>query len=238
MKKTKYITSGGLAFSEEKDMKKLQRFSREGWHLKDFAFMGYTLEKGEPADFIYSIDYRTLEDGEEDEYLDVFDSSGWSHVASAATIHLFRAPAGTKPLYTDRETTVEKYGRNSAWIGKAALPLVLLTGIAWAGAILSTGILNAFLFVAAVILTVMAVPAAWTALTAYENKWKAAGRIKAASLAKVLPFLIVMGALIAFVGFSNTNAAVKMFLSMLAGALALPLLVWAVMASANRLRAK
>lgn len=238
MKKTKYITSGGLAFSEEKDMKKLQRFSREGWHAKDFAFMGYTLEKGEPADFIYSVDYRTLEDGEEGEYLDVFDSSGWSHVTSAANIHLFRAHAETKSIYTDRETTIEKYGRNSALVGKAALPLVLLTVLTWAGAVMSTGILNAVLLFIAIVLTIVAVPAAWTALTAYQNKWEAAGRRKAANVAKVLPFLIVMAALISFVGFSSMSAAVKMFLSMLAGAIAVPAIVWAVMALSNSVRAK
>ena len=47
MRQTKYITSGGLAFSEDKDMEKLRRFSLKGWHVSGFKFMGYTLEKGE-----------------------------------------------------------------------------------------------------------------------------------------------------------------------------------------------
>ena len=62
MKHTKYITSGGLAFSEDKDMEKLRRFSLKGWHVSDFKFMGYMLEKGELEDYIYSVDYRSLKE--------------------------------------------------------------------------------------------------------------------------------------------------------------------------------
>ena len=113
MRQTKYITSGGLAFSEDKDMEKLRRFSLKGWHVSGFKFMGYTLEKGESSDYIYSVDYRSLKEDEEEEYFDFFSSSGWSHIASEADIHLFRAHPGTKPIYTDRDTTVEKYKNSS-----------------------------------------------------------------------------------------------------------------------------
>lgn len=60
MSHSKYVMSGGLAFSEEKDMEKLQRLSLKGWHVRDFKFMGYTLEKGISTDYIYSVDYRLL----------------------------------------------------------------------------------------------------------------------------------------------------------------------------------
>ena len=106
MSQTKYITSGGLAFSENKDMEKLRRYSLKGWHVSDFKFMGYTLEKGVSSDYVYSVDYRSLKAEEEEEYFDFFSSAGWSHVASEADIHLFRAIPGTKPIYTDRHTTV------------------------------------------------------------------------------------------------------------------------------------
>lgn len=72
MKQTKYIMSGGLAFSEDKDMEKLRQFSLKGWHVSDFKFMGYTLKKGESFDYIYSVDYRSLNEDEVEEYLDFF----------------------------------------------------------------------------------------------------------------------------------------------------------------------
>ncbi|MDI3411344.1 hypothetical protein QKW52_18370 [Bacillus sonorensis] len=45
MKQRKYIMSDGLAFSEEKDMKKLSDMASKGWVLDSFAFMGYRLKK-------------------------------------------------------------------------------------------------------------------------------------------------------------------------------------------------
>ena len=72
MRQTKYITSGGLAFAEDKDMEKLRSYSLSGWHVRNFQFMGYMLEKGERAEYIYSVDYRLLKDNEEEEYFDFF----------------------------------------------------------------------------------------------------------------------------------------------------------------------
>ncbi|WP_353626051.1 DUF2812 domain-containing protein [Bacillus sp. JCM 19041] len=72
MRQTKYKMSGGLAFSEDKDMEKLRKLSLKGWHVSNFKFMGYKLEKGQSADYIYSIDYRTLTEEEKEEYLDFF----------------------------------------------------------------------------------------------------------------------------------------------------------------------
>lgn len=72
MRQTKYISSGGLAFSEDKDMEKLRRFSLKGSHVSHFSLMGYTLEKGESCDYIYSIDYRSLKEDDAEEYYELF----------------------------------------------------------------------------------------------------------------------------------------------------------------------
>lgn len=45
MTNMKYMMSGGLAFSEQKDMQKLQKNAQKGWHLSSFATLGYNLEK-------------------------------------------------------------------------------------------------------------------------------------------------------------------------------------------------
>lgn len=176
MRRTKYIISGGLAFSEDKDMEKLRRFSLKGWHVSDFKFMGYSLEKGESLDYIYSVDYRLVQEDEEDEYFDFFLSSGWSHIASNGDIHLFRARSGTKPIYSDRDTLVEKYKNLNSSMNYAAVPLVLLTVLTWGGTILSSGLLQSILQVIAVILSVVALPAAWTVIATYANKWKVEGK--------------------------------------------------------------
>ncbi|WP_255267008.1 DUF2812 domain-containing protein [Bacillus cereus] len=169
MRQTKYIMSGGLAFSEDKDMEKLRRFSLKGWHVSDFKFMGYTLEKGESSDYIYSVDYRSLKEDEEEEYFDFFSSSGWSHIASERNIHLFRAHPGTKPIYSDRDKSIEKYENSNHSMKCLAIPLVLITVLVWVGAMISSGTLKSLLHVIAVILSVIAIPTVWTVIATYNN---------------------------------------------------------------------
>lgn len=111
MRKSKYIMSGGLAFFEESDMEKLRKKSMQGWHIKKFSFFGYRLERGAPTDFIYTIDYYLLKEEEQEEYFDLFQVAGWEHVCTEHNMHIFRAPKGTKPIYSDSNTKEEKYNR-------------------------------------------------------------------------------------------------------------------------------
>ena len=227
MRRTKYIPSGGLAFSEDKDMEKLRRFSLKGWHVSDFKFMGYMLEKGESSDYIYSIDYRSLKEDEKEEYFDFFLTSGWSHIASEGNIHLFRAQPGTKPIYTDRDTTVEKYENFSGSMKNVAIPLVLITGLIWSGAIISSGPLKSVLLVVAIMLSVIAIPTAWTAVATYSNKWKVEERIGLVNLVKILPLLLLSIAVI--ISLFVKDSSVYIFAYMVIGAIALPTAIWVIM---------
>jgi hypothetical protein len=129
MKKVKYISNGGLAFFEEKEMKKLAKFAKAGWILEKFAGLGYKLRKEESQDIEYSLDYQKEAD---DEYFALFEAAGWIHVCSSGNeIHIFSAPTGTKPIYSDRPTTVEKYEREKNNMGKAALPAFISTVVLW-----------------------------------------------------------------------------------------------------------
>ncbi len=230
MRQTKYIMSGGLAFSEDKDMDKLRRFSLKGWHVNDFKLMGYTLVKGDCSDYIYSVDYRSLKEDEE-EYFNLFSSSGWSHIASEGDIHLFRAHPGTKPIYTDRETRSEKYRNSSNSMMKLAIPLAFITAFTWVGAIISAGILESLLIVAATFLSIIALPIAWTIMMTYSNKWKVEGRKGLVNLVKAIPFLIllIVAILLLFVGTADNDPTISLLTFMVAGAITLPTAVWAVM---------
>lgn len=238
MRKTKYMMSGGLAFSEEKDMEKLRRFSLKGWHVRDFKFMGYTLEQGESSDYIYSIDYRSLKEEEKEEYFDFFTSSGWSHIASEADIHLFRARPGTKPIYSDRDTSVEKYENSIRSMKNLAIPLVFITVLVWIGAMISSGTLKSFLLAAAAILTVIAIPTAWTVIATYNNKWKVKGRRGLVNLLKTIPFLLVFIAVIILLFFDRSGSAVRLLASMVIGAVAIPTVIWVIMSLYHKMRGK
>lgn len=231
MSHTKYVMSGGLAFSEEKDMEKLQRLSLQGWHVRNFKFMGYTLEKGTSTDYIYSVDYRLLKKEEAEEYFDFFSSAGWTHIASQGEIHLFRALPGTKPIHSDRETVVEKHdnlGNSIKWL---TISLDFLTVLLWIGALISTGTLHQTLTILAVILTVVAIPLTWTLITVYTNKWKAEGKKGLANLMKTLPILfLLLVAVIIWIVFDKRNNPILLFASMLIGAVTFQTAIWGLMA--------
>lgn len=127
MKTTKYVASGGLAFTETSDMKKLSKHARKGWLLESFAPFGYTLRKGEAQNLIYSVDYQMDADAD---YFALFEEAGWKKVCSAGgegAFHIFSAPPGTRPIYTDQDSLIERYERERKMSGKAALPLLILT---------------------------------------------------------------------------------------------------------------
>ncbi len=123
MKKTKYILSGGTAFAEKEDLQKLSDYAKKGWLLDRFAFLGYTLKKGKPQELQYSLDFQEHAD---DEYFLLFKEAGWQHVCSTGNaMHIFSALPGTKPIYSDVETIVDRYKREKHSVGKAALSILV-----------------------------------------------------------------------------------------------------------------
>ncbi|GAF11357.1 hypothetical protein JCM19046_2877 [Bacillus sp. JCM 19046] len=213
MTQVKHMMSGGLAFSEERDLKKLRQHSLKGWHVKDFRPGGYSLQKGESADYIYAFDYRLLATNERDEYLDLFTSAGWTPIASEAGIHLFRALPGTNPIHSDQESMVEKHESISRFMTALAYPVILLTIALWLGFLFAEGVLQTGLFYGALALTPLALPLTWTVLTLARNTAKAKGRSLFQLTTTVLPFALFL-ALIAILT-DNIASAIRMGASML-----------------------
>jgi len=227
MRQTKYMMSGGLAFSENKDMEKLRQFSLKGWHVNDFKFMGYSLTKGESSDYIYSVDYRSLQEDDAEEYFDFFLSAGWSHVASQGNIHLFRAQPHTKPIYSDRDTAVEKYESSARSLNYFAIPLVVLTILAWVGAMISSDMLQSILYTIAVIFAVIAFPTAFTVIATYHNKWKVKERGGLFRLFTAIP--VALFPIIIVILLVVNGSSVNMLVYMIVGAIAFPMSIWIIM---------
>lgn len=123
MKKTKYILSGGIAFTEQEDLQKLSDYAKKGWLLDRMVFFGYALKKGKPQELQYSLDFQEHAD---DEYFLLFKEAGWQHVCSTGNaMHIFSALPGTKPIYSDVETIVDRYKREKHSVGKAALSILV-----------------------------------------------------------------------------------------------------------------
>jgi len=237
MGKTKYMMSGGLAFSEDKDMERLRACSLNGWHICDIKFMGYALERGESTDYIYSVDYQTVNEEESEEYFDLFSAAGWTHITSKGDIHLFRATPGTKPIHSDRATVAVKHdnlGKSLKWL---AISMLFMTVLVWMGALISTGPLRTMLAIIATILCIVSIPLGWTVMTIYHNKWKAKGKKGLVHLVKTIPFLFILSvAVIISVVVDNSGRAFRIFASMAIGAIAFPAAIWIIMSLYHKVR--
>ena len=106
--KNKYLVISGLAFNEKGDMEKLSKYAKEGWILDSIVGgFFYRLRKGTPQNIVYSLDYQ---DKADEEYFSIFKEAGWDLAVSiGGKINIFSAPVGTKPIYSDMDTEVEKY---------------------------------------------------------------------------------------------------------------------------------
>lgn len=106
--KSKYVMIGGLAFSEESDLEKLKKYAKEGWILdKIVGGFFYKLRKAEPQNIVYSLDYQNEAN---EEYFAIFKEAGWTPVVSVENqMYIFSAQEGTKPIYSDSKTEIDKY---------------------------------------------------------------------------------------------------------------------------------
>lgn len=106
--KSKYVMVSGFAFSEESDMEKLKNYASEGWILEDIVGgFFYKLRKDKPQDIVYSLDYQTEIN---EQYFTIFKEAGWNLVVSVGKqMHIFSAQAGTKPIYSDSKSEIDKY---------------------------------------------------------------------------------------------------------------------------------
>lgn len=229
MRRTKYITSGGLAFNESKDMEKLRKYSLKGWHVSSFKCMGYKLEKGPSADYIYSVDYRSLKTEEAEEYFDFFTSSGWKYITSEGDIHLFQALPGTKPIYSDRETKVEKHDNLGAPMKLPAISLFFATLLVWIGLFTTSGAWQITFAVLTILFSMITFPLILSLIMINKNKWRVEGRLGLVKLTKTgLALFPILLAIIIFAAF-DLSKALRIIAAMIIGGVVAPTAVWAIM---------
>ena len=132
-----YQLGNGLAFSEGKDVKMFEEMSKNGYSLQNVNVFGfYKFEQSEPKELSYSIDYHSIEKGKEnlEEYIEIFENSGWEYVCGDCTIHYFRAPKGTVAIYTDQTNLSDKYNLmkkiSVMFVGVGGAVAVLFLGLA------------------------------------------------------------------------------------------------------------
>lgn len=148
---------------------------------------------------------------------------------------MFRAQPGTKPIYTDSDSTIEKYRSSSSMMKNLAIPSMLMTALSWVGVMNSSGTLKSLLIVIATILSAISVPAVWTAITTYSNKWKAEGRRGLANIGSIIPFLLLVIAVIILFFVSGTGSAVNIIAAGVIGGIVLPTAIWIIVSLYHKL---
>lgn len=164
----------GLAVDPGKDLRMFADMARQGKHLSGVAMLGHgwRFVDGEPEDVVYDLAY---ESDTTPDYFDIFRAAGWTPVLSLEGIHIFKAAPGTSPVHSSAESRREEAERNrDRYIrySAVALGVFLLTGI-----LLRTLAVGAA--VSAPVLTVLAVPVAYTLipLWGYSRSLRRLGRI-------------------------------------------------------------
>lgn len=121
----RYIMNMGLAFDEDRVMKKLSQMAKEGWILKEMSLFRYKLVKSQPKEIIYSMDYKELSK-DDNEYFELFKNSGWEHMCSFGPYHFFSAPPETVPIYTEKENYLSKYEKSKQVYKKTTIISIVI----------------------------------------------------------------------------------------------------------------
>jgi len=158
MKNNKYLLNMGLAFDEDRVINRLNKLSKEGWVLSEMTLFRYKLTKGEARELVYAMDYKDLKENE-DEYFQIFESSGWKHMCSYGPFHFFSALPGTVPIYTDKGNYLGKYKKAKDFYLKSliiSLSLLIFTSVL--ERFIDNNLINKILFCTGIISAAIAMP--------------------------------------------------------------------------------
>jgi hypothetical protein len=93
-----------------------EEMAQQGYLLVKRSPFAWKFTLSESADYSFSLDcFWFIKTSEFEEYKAIFSSAGWEYVCSHDCQHIFYAPKGTKPIYTDNETLSAKFKRKFAF---------------------------------------------------------------------------------------------------------------------------
>jgi len=103
------------AWHDEKEEAWLAEMAQQGLILEDIPFPGsYQFKLGEPANYVYRLDYQSLKTKDKESYLQLFSDAGWENVGEMGGWMYFRIRAnnGDAPeIFSDLESKIGKYQR-------------------------------------------------------------------------------------------------------------------------------
>ena len=102
----KYKLINGFALSNDRCMKKLEKYSKEGWYFKKYLVFFMLLEKGEKKKCKYRLLYEKKFDKEREDFT---AANGWQVVRNSHFWQILRGEADAVELYTDAVSEKEMW---------------------------------------------------------------------------------------------------------------------------------
>jgi len=128
-------------WQDEKEEAWLEEMSRTGWHLKYVHLpCVYGFERGEPTRYSYRLDYLLSDKSKFNEYLQIFQDSGWKYLGEMSNWRYWRKQAingETTEIFTDNQSKIKKYQRLLGFMGFFLLFLILMGINLWRNQALS-----------------------------------------------------------------------------------------------------
>ena len=95
---SKYKVIHTFALTNARLMRKLEKYSAEGWHFKKFLGFFILLEKGEKINYKYELVYDKKFDAEREDF---YKFNGWKVVRNSFFWQILRGEPAATTLYTD-----------------------------------------------------------------------------------------------------------------------------------------
>ncbi|MBP1964508.1 DUF2812 domain-containing protein [Paenibacillus aceris] len=124
-----YRTRISFVWNYEKDESWLTGLSAQGLHLNKPGLIRSRFEKDTSVRYVYRMDYQKISGKESlNEYMTLFEDSGWEHVGSLVGWHYFRKrydEGESYDIYTDRGSVKQLLRRVQLTLGIIGLANVL-----------------------------------------------------------------------------------------------------------------
>jgi len=118
------------AWQDENEEKWLEEMSKQGYHLSCLGTPGfYHFTISEPKNYIYRLDYQLFHKKDKEEYLQLFQDSGWEHIGEMSAWQYFRKEADNgeiTEIFTDIESKVAKYKRILTYLGVLYVAIIAI----------------------------------------------------------------------------------------------------------------
>lgn len=108
----------------EKEEIYLRKMALKGYHFKNYQGLKYYFKNGKPQNNYYRIDYHSPADGDREEYIQLFEDSGWEMVFSYPILDgewVYFKKDGDQPgsteIFTDASSKVQLFRKiKTRWL--------------------------------------------------------------------------------------------------------------------------